>query len=724
MESTRIVHPPPQELVRSANNNIQVEEQDNYSASPSISPPLSKEVSGSPTNTPNSALNSASLTTPAAVYPDQNSDVYSKEGSLVRNPSVSSNQEASAITTEDYIVTPYYLIENLNLIGNEPSIHELIKPLSVPSIISNYSRLVVFLESNYPDLQNRDSKDNPRHRELNIIDHHDDSLFLSTMLIVLTLNQIIAELLIKLKKQKFKSFLNYPKKFLMFRPFKNFKNLCHFKVMEIMSLIEKNFIVPPIIPQNRLNTKNATKNHLSQHQVYNNLSLSCIQLCNYYHILNLTNTLNSTNSTENNYGNEAQEHQKILFIHRAITYFQLINLKPNDSKVQVEELYELLYSFERYYLAFSSHNYNINMTRNNDVILSLCSQKYGGTGFIYELMKSITEMGLMNDLCYKSNFNVSLNYSEPTTGYFQFKTELDKLNPQEPVHKILRNIILFKTLLVKPLSFEESKEQILEIMTNLNSLLEINDSDVFKVKISNYQILQPMLHCLKIFLEIKQVEVKMGLKAVEFKDQMILVKFSDTLILHFPFFNNINKLIRAHKILNNWFLNLSEIKKDDQLSHEQNASSPKLADTPQSQSQQKSFHTPEAVPFDANQISFTPHLPQTNSQVRIASQIDLQGLLEFEKMLGNNITPMMQHRADDEEEEENGQENDFFTIVPKNQYGSQFSASAAAAATAAAGAAGAASSSTTTTTAATTPGKSNNPHPHNVSGSTNFFSGW
>ena len=43
----------------------------------------------------------------------------------------------------------------------------------------------------------------------------------------------------------------------------------------------------------------------------------------------------------------------------------------------------------------------------------------------------------------------------------------------------------------------------------------------------------------------------------------MLVRFSENLILHFPFFNNINKLIRAHKILNNWFLNLSEIKKDD-----------------------------------------------------------------------------------------------------------------------------------------------------------------
>ena len=50
--------------------------------------------------------------------------------------------------------------------------------------------------------------------------------------------------------------------------------------------------------------------HLNHYQIYYNLSLSSIQLCNYYHILNLTNTLNYTNLNEYNYGNEAQEHQK------------------------------------------------------------------------------------------------------------------------------------------------------------------------------------------------------------------------------------------------------------------------------------------------------------------------------------------------------------------------------------------------------------------------------
>ena len=149
--------------------------------------------------------------------------------------------------------------------------------------------------------------------------------------------------------------------------------------------------------------------HLNQYEIYYNLSLTCIQLCNYYHILNLTNTLNSTNLSSNNYGNEAQEHQKILFLHRAITYFQLINLRNNDQVAPVEELYALLYSFERYYIVLSSHNYNLNVTRNNAIILQLLSSNFQGKGYIYELMQVLTNQGLINDLCYRSNFNITLS---------------------------------------------------------------------------------------------------------------------------------------------------------------------------------------------------------------------------------------------------------------------------------------------------------------------------
>lgn len=652
----------------------------------------------------------------------------------------------SATTIEDYIVTPFHLMENINLIGEEPSILELVRPLTVDSVILNYVRLVEFLVSNYPDSRDGNYQNNPRYQELNLIDHHDNSLYLSTLLIILTLNQIIAEVLIKLKKQKFKKFVRYPKKYLLSRPFKNFKNLCHFKVLEIFTLIEKNFIVPPVIPQNRAhrssftssstevhtsssiastnnhhhhsNNNNNNNNgqiqsfmHLNHYQIYYNLSLSSIQLCNYYHILNLTNTLNYTNLNEYNYGNEAQEHQKILYMHRAITYFQLINVRNSDAVDPVQELYELLYSCERYYLVMSSHNYNINVTRNNDIVLQLRSNKYRGKSYTYELMRFLDSKHTIDELCYKSNFNVLLNYTKPVSGYFELKTEMNKLNATEPIHKIIHNIVLFKLLLIKPLNFVETKQEIVTIIRNLNLLLEENDSDTFKIKISNYQIIQPMLHCLKSFLEIKQVEVKLGTPQLDLQDQVLLVRFSENLILHFPFFNNINKLIRAHKILNNWFLNLSEIKKDDlEEQNEKNQQQGKLqslqqpiqpspqqplASLAQQQQQQPQeqqplmLHnlendlqnqiltpTPDSFlmnfPMHNSVLHMSPNLNQVSLQQKIASQINLNELLrdlngtpssttDFinqynnfkvpDTLISTNSNPITQHQADDEEED-------------------------------------------------------------------------
>ncbi|KAG7661554.1 uncharacterized protein J8A68_004923 [[Candida] subhashii] len=527
--------------------------------------------------------------------------------------------QSSDVVQQDYIVTPYNLIENLNLIGEEPSIYELVKPLTIPSLMLDYRKLVDFLISNYPNMTSA-NKDipNPFHSEINLIDHHDDSLYLSNLLIILTLNQIVAEVLIKLKKQKFRSFISYSKKKLMFRQFKTFKNLCHFKILEIFSLIEKNFIVPPVVPQHQLksptiatsttssNSNNAVNTsaayqfpHLLQYQIYYNLSLTCLHLCTYYHILNLTNTLNMTNNKGQklNYGNEAQEHQKIIYMNRAITYFRLINVNRNyssgnthnEDEERVRELYITLFTFERYWICFSSHNYNLNYVRNNDVILQLDDSKRrggvvanggnGGGGFLYRLMK-VAE-SIIEPICNGSNFNVLLEYNDEFSmnleNFTQIRGEIETAIQgieMEHIETVVKNILLFKVLLIYPLSFQESKAVLLEIIMALNEALEVGDCDVFKVQMSNYQLLQPMLHMLKIALEMKSVETttKMFPEGNNSQqDQEILIRYSDNLLKHFPFFNNINKLIRAHKILNNWFLNLSEYRRRESERQEQEA---------------------------------------------------------------------------------------------------------------------------------------------------------
>ncbi|KAI5968054.1 uncharacterized protein KGF55_000038 [Candida pseudojiufengensis] len=649
--------------------------EDEQQSSNQSSPPVSHKSSIVQSITPNNDIQSNQIQeSPEVILP-----VTTIQESLTPNNS-----------SEDYLVTPAHLIENLRLLGDEPCIFELVKPLTVDSILLNYSKLIQFLEINYPDST---TTNNPYTSEINLVKYHENSLFLSQLLIIITLNQIIAEMLIKLKKQKFKNFKNYSKKNLMFRPFKNFKNLCHFKVLEILTLIEKNFIVPPIIPKMRSDKTNQFC-HLNQYQIYFNLSLSNIQLSNYYNILNLTNSLNSTNDLNNSYGNEAQEHQKILYLNKAISFFQLINLKDTDPIKPFKELYELIFIFERYYIIFSSFSYGWNIFRNNDMILKLTNSSLGAenSSFLFKLLKFIDDEKLIEDICKNSNFNITLNYQNEDSKYYVIKNNLLELLKQtsESIEKLLIQILLFKILLINPLNFENCKKEIYEILFSISIELENSNNDLFKIKISNYQVLQPLLHILKIFLEIKQKEVKLNL-GMNLKDQNLLVRYSELLILHLPFFNNINKLIRSHKILNNWFLMLSEIKKDkdDQPeSPQQQQQSPQQQLQPQPVQQFQPYQqqilqqpqtpitnlplhtgiTPEQPQnFNNNdQLSFTNLNNQFQSMhQKIASQIDINELLkDFNVSKFNddsnsnsnqnliNLTPIIQYKPDDEDEEE------------------------------------------------------------------------
>lgn len=516
------------------------------------------------------------------------------------------------LTTNDpanyeYKLTPANLIENIALIGDEPIVFELLKPLTVQSLVINYAKLIEFLTINFPNTPNGINK---MHSDINLMEHHDDSLYLSKVLIILTINLSIGEILIKLKKQKFKNFIKYPKKNLMFRNYKNFKNLCHLKCIEIFALIEKNFIYPPIMPQNTLkNINNINLNNANQYQIFYNLSLGYLHLCNYYHTLNLTNTLNSTSnsSNDNNYGNEVQEYHKLINLRKSITYFQLINIKTsgNSIVVQLYELFETLFTFERFYMIYSSNNYNNNLVRNNDNIILLNSKlmlknkleninNSFNSNILFELLciindeeelqlaKGITKNNIMQKLTKFTNFNISpsflpLNYSPSTiSDFLRLKRKITNLTNNDSIFEIIKIILVFKLILIIPMNFAFVKSELFELMKFANHHLARSDTDLFKLQMSNYQLLPPLLHILKIGLALQHSEREGTLIydstcfnhfetvktpwAYHIDDDVneIMIRLSDNLIAHFPFFNNINKLIRSTTLLNDWFLKLNE----------------------------------------------------------------------------------------------------------------------------------------------------------------------
>ncbi|KAK6200439.1 uncharacterized protein RJT21DRAFT_121352 [Scheffersomyces amazonensis] len=633
------------------------------SSSPVKDPAIELEASGS-------SISHLSTSNPTPIPSTVSSNLGNNN--LTSNTILSTNSNNNTNHKRDigpnYRPTPSNLIENIKLIGEEPIIRDLLQPLTVQSLILNHSKLTDFLNANFANYFN--SPINPMDQEINLSNHHDDPLFLSQILIILTINLLITEILIKFKKRKFKTFVKYPKKN-MDRDFKTFKNLCHYKCIEIFSYIEINLIVPTVIPpkavrpsasgivgnsgnninnvlhsnsnstnnNNPTNTTNSastaatttstttinnnnTTNNINSsghnlnnlHQVFYNLSLSCLHLCNYYHTLNLTNTLNAVptvptstineESTDNisnnilrdgNYGNEIQEYQKVLNLNRSITYFQLINIKnkhDNSLNIKLSELFEMIFTFERYYLIFSSFNYNMHRFRNNDIIIQLnCNKimKYKRESInnnyksnrLFQLLNFL-EDGEENDekhfsnLCKNTSFNVKLNYIEDgiLSDYWRLKRKIyelipvsDKTDDNEKVFEIIRNGILFKLLLIYPIGFEELRTELYELIANLNQQLQPSDSEVFKLKISNYQLIPHLLHLLKTILHIEAIkssnpgnieidELKLEFFSPDSANQ--LLTFSDYLAKHFTFFNNINKLIRTDALLNNWYRNLKE----------------------------------------------------------------------------------------------------------------------------------------------------------------------
>ncbi|KAK6200440.1 uncharacterized protein RJT21DRAFT_44110 [Scheffersomyces amazonensis] len=509
--------------------------------------------------------------------------------------------------TIEYRPTLSNLIENIKLIGEEPIIRDSLLPFTVQSLILNHSKLTDFLNVNLVNGSNPPII--PMDQKIDLSNHHCYPLYLSQILIILTINLLIAEILIKFKKRKFFEFSKYPRKY-MNRDFKIFKELCHLKCIEIFSILETNLIVPSVIPsksvsskagENKKNSINSENKLHKLHEIFYNMSLSCLHLCNYYHTLNLTNTIIAVNMSDSNsdltevFGNEMQEYQKVLNLNRSITYFQLINIKKNDNNLNIKlsELFEMIFTFERYYLIFSSFNYNMHRFRNNDIITQLTYNKIrcesnNQPDRLFQLLNSLEDEEEYDEkhfsnLCKNTSFNVKLKYAKDGTlsDYWRLKRLINSFKIKnktktksntgynDRIFEIIRNVILFKLLLIYPIGFEVLRKELYKLIANLNQQLQPSESEVFKLRISNYQLIPHLLHLLKAILHVENkfnnpgnVEIdKLKFFSPDSANQ--LLTFTNYLSLHFTFFNHIGLLIRTDTLLNNWFVDAQE-KLEDQ----------------------------------------------------------------------------------------------------------------------------------------------------------------
>ncbi|CUM64360.1 uncharacterized protein PRCAT00001962001 [Priceomyces carsonii] len=457
---------------------------------------------------------------------------------LPQRPPLSNTSSTNTVPLEhsdngftDYAISPTVLIETLALMNDEPIVLELMKPLTVQSLLMNSVNLMDYLSATF-----RGSMSN----EITYSMDHSDSLSISKLLVIVTLSLLILVNLEKLNILKFSLFaLKHRNENLTNKDYwQDLENSLKLKITDLLAAIDRNLVFP---------SSNACGN---EHQTYYNLSISAIHLYVYYQILRM-----------DPFDSEMRDQQKLIHLRKAITYFQLINFPQKNELgiIQLFELYEYLYTIERFRIFFSS---NVTIL-NNSSQLMLSEMKNMNfkilnefnKNVLFEVFKTLTKDHVFeNDRVQRiAKLNAvhmsKFSFAENNLAYSKYndvKFKLYDITNNEPHTEILKQIILFKLSLIdqSELSRESIKMEWMNIVMQLNNLIN-PQSEILQIHVSNYQMLP---HLIQILLAIVELE---GDSSFENNDLAI---YTGKIARFFPFFVAINKVIRSNRRLNEWFL--------------------------------------------------------------------------------------------------------------------------------------------------------------------------
>ncbi|KAK6465942.1 hypothetical protein DFJ63DRAFT_35630 [Scheffersomyces coipomensis] len=311
------------------------------------------------------------------------SDIESMEDSFSDNdleedqPSTNERNESrikylKQINDIKYRPTFTNLKRNISLISTNPNIRELVEPFTVPSLISELPALLERLEKG-PNDKDIDSKMDI----LELIEEYRyNSSYLSELLLILTLNLIVSEN--QFKSLTFRSFdmvkefgtvLEFAKEGLSKEHLRDFNYLCLVGCSRIFFHISYN--------STRLSNsddKNSDGGNFMNNGkgdiIYYNISLSSLHLCIHYHGLNIDNW-KKLNKPDPGYKHSKDEAQKALYFNKSVDNFQLISHNNESLKPKVLELFKQLFTFERYFLLFSSVLYRFSNFRHHGNITHL-----------------------------------------------------------------------------------------------------------------------------------------------------------------------------------------------------------------------------------------------------------------------------------------------------------------------------------------------------------------
>ncbi|ODV69413.1 hypothetical protein HYPBUDRAFT_3392 [Hyphopichia burtonii NRRL Y-1933] len=464
------------------------------------------------------------------------------------------------------LVTPTVLSEILNL-ANHPSLIKVLKPLTVPSLLNNIDKLNEFIQYNF-------------HNKINDLNefNSNDPIFSSKLLAILTLCLLIIENIIKFNYFNYQNFQIFNNDIFKL---KNFVFFLQNKIIDTFTLINKNLI----FPTNDINNEDQL-NTLNHFQINYNQSISSFHLFNYYQI---------TSSFNNN--PKFKDQQKLIYLRNAISYYQLIEIpvKNDLNLIQLYELYQSLFNLEKLnhlldYNLFIKNNHLILNTWNQEVI-SISSNEIKDN-LVSNLFKLINNSLIDDDLFNNNqvskiskflNINIKnligssngnlLSYLK-LKNYLSYLKQNDQLSTEESILIIIKNIILFKSLLIhsNDFNYDFFLNELILIINELNNLLSSllllttnednfnnqknDDGVILKIQLSNYQLLPHLLQILKIYLDLK------NLSNIAKND--IIITFSNHLTQFFITFTNSNKLIKSDPLLNEWFITLNKINFENQ----------------------------------------------------------------------------------------------------------------------------------------------------------------
>ncbi|KAK6465945.1 hypothetical protein DFJ63DRAFT_311025 [Scheffersomyces coipomensis] len=426
------------------------------------------------------------------------------------------NSSSSASNIKEYLPTPEFLRENIDPISDD-----FVQSLTVSSLLKEKDKLKQVLSVGPDSVKIKGDE----HLKDLLIRYRYDSLYLSQVLLVLTFNMIIIICEIKKKTNRI-----HCSKRRSLDELKKFNASCLVECSDIFSFISINSFLDlrneeeeeedddiesiddnEVYFHHRALNDECSDNSSSDYEIFYNLSLSSLHLCNYFHALDDNDVPDYSIPEGERSCNSESKGLKVFNLNRSISNFNLIECHDNAFSPKISELFEKLFICERLFLLLPSNHYDLYEFRVNGPIAYLDlpkdSHRRETSYESEELFRLFVEfekvlihdtsevnIGFFEGFCnLKVNDLANRFETGSSSKYSAFRDRVNQIsnhdfNSSFMFMGIVRQLLLFKLLSYFGLDRETYDVEIYKIVEGLNSQLKDKKHEVIIVAISNFQL--------------------------------------------------------------------------------------------------------------------------------------------------------------------------------------------------------------------------------------------